>query len=260
MDIQVLGSLEVVGSHATIDVGGPRQRRLLAALLVNANSTVSTDSLIEVVFEGAPPKAAQTTIRSYVSRLRRSLDGEPATIESGSGGYSFQFDLDALDATRFARAAALGREQIEDQLAIDATETLRSALDLWRGPAFGEFAFEEWARGEAVRLDELRVEAEENLIDAELACGLTDDVVPELLRLIETYPLRERLRYQLMLGQYRAGRQLIDIPGLADRLGVSQRFVRRLIAERRVPFYKVGKFIRFDSSDIDQWIENHRIV
>lgn len=207
MEFKVLGPVVVTDATRTIDVGGPRQRRLLAALLANANAVVPSDTLIEIVFEGAPPQGASTTIRSYVARLRKALGaGSGAEVVTEPPGYSLRLDLEDIDATRFASAAARARRQIDEHVAADAAETLRTALTLWRGPAYGEFGFEDWARGESARLDELRIDAEEQLIEAQLACGLAEDVIPDLRRLIEIHPLRERLRGQLMLALHRSGR------------------------------------------------------
>ena len=201
-------------------MGGPRQRRLLAALIAHANQVVSTDRLIDMVFPGEPPAGAATTIRSYVARLRRALaKGERSgdgLVVTEAPGYMLRVELDQIDAERFAAAIEAGRRQLEEQDALAAAATLREALALWRGEAYDEFAYEDWARTEAVRLDELRAVAEEELNDALLTCGLAHDVVSEARRLIEEHPFRERLRAQLVLALYRAGRQVEALRSLED--------------------------------------------
>jgi DNA-binding SARP family transcriptional activator len=220
MEFEVLGPLRVRSSEGTVDVGGARQRRLLGVLVANANHVVSTDRLIEVVFEGDPPPGATNTIRSYVARLRRSLAGNDDAsgdlIVTEAPGYRLHVEDHDIDAQRFAAAIDTARRMLQERDAIDAVAALREGLDLWRGEAYDEFAHEEWAHLEAVRLAELRTVAEEELNEALLACGLTHDVVSEARRLVEEHPLRERIRIQLALALYRAGRQVEALRSLED--------------------------------------------
>jgi DNA-binding SARP family transcriptional activator len=209
MEVKVLGPVALNNGAGQIDIGGPRQQRLLAALTVNANRVVSSETLIEIVFEETPPDGARTTLRSYIARLRKSLEGadSPEAIVTESPGYMLRLDSDQSDVSRFSAAIEVAREQMDDEDAVDAATTLHSALNMWRGPAYGVFGDEDWVRAEAVRLEELRTDAWERLVDAQLACGLAAEVIPELTRLVGEHPYRDRLRSQMMLALYRSGRQ-----------------------------------------------------
>jgi DNA-binding SARP family transcriptional activator/serine/threonine protein kinase/WD40 repeat protein len=211
MDFGVLGPLKVTTTKTAVDVGGPRQRRLLSALVANANQVVSTDRLIDIVFEGEPSAGASATIRTYIARLRRSLgDAEPGADEmivTEAPGYRLEIDVSHVDAACFEAAIETGRRLLADNEAVAAVSTFRKGLELWRGEAYAEFAYEDWARTEVLRLDELKVIAAEELNEALLACGLTQDVVFETKQLIREHVLRDRLRAQLALALYRSGRQ-----------------------------------------------------
>ncbi|MCH8984944.1 MAG: protein kinase, partial [Acidobacteria bacterium] len=212
MKFGVLGSLVVSDEQGPIDVGGPRQRRLLAALVAHADEIVSTDRLIDIVFEGDPPDGASTTIRSYIARLRRSLEHGNAKgvdlIATEPPGYVLRSDSHIVDAAAFEAIAASGKDLLTGRDAMGAVGLLDEALSLWRGAAYEEFLYEDWARPEALRLEEQRVTSEEDLIEAKLDCGLAEEVIPDLRRLIDEHPVRDRLRAQLMLALYRSGRQV----------------------------------------------------
>lgn len=154
VEFHVLGAVRAVGDGGEVDIGGPRQRRLLAALVLHRNGVVSTDRLAEAVFAGVPTPAAATTLRSYVARLRRALaDGgaaEPA-LTTRAPGYSLRVTDEALDSALFERLLGDGRARAGDDDAVGAAAALRQALDLWGGDAYAEFADEDWARPEAQR-------------------------------------------------------------------------------------------------------------
>ncbi len=211
MELLVLGRPAVAVSRGQTTILGDRQQRLLAGLVLHAGRVVSTDRLIEIVFAGDPPPGATTTIRSYVARLRRTLDkldrGAGEMIITAASGYRMVVGDDELDAERFVVALAEGRRLLAEGDAVEAAVRLEGALDLWRGEAYEGLADEDWARGEATRLEELRVHAYETLIDARLQCGLAEEVAPELRHLIERYPLRDRFRARLALALHRSGRQ-----------------------------------------------------
>ena len=220
MEFGVLGPLLVRTPDGAVQVGGARQRRLLSVLIAEANQVVSTDRLIEIVFQGEPPAGATTTIRSYVARLRRALaDGESGNgqlIVTESPGYVLRVGVERIDAERFAAAIEAARHQLTEKDAVGAATILREGLALWRGEAYDEFAYEEWARAVALRLEEQRTVAEEELNEALLACGLAHDVVSESRRLIDEHPLRDRLRAQMALALYRSGRQVEALRSLED--------------------------------------------
>lgn len=220
-----LGSVTITGDDRELAVGGPRQRRLLAVLLVHRNSVVSTDRLADVVFAGEPTPAASTTLRSYVARVRRVINGADGIgVVTQAPGYRLQLPDDAFDVARFETMVGEGRGLSVRGDAIGAASVLRRALGEWRGDAYAEFADEEWARPEAQRLGELRLAAHEELFDAELSCGRAADLVPEIESLARQHPLRERVWSLLMLAFYRAGRQ-------ADALRAFQEHRAALVEE-----------------------------
>ena len=207
MDFRILGPLEVVSEGRALDLGRPKQRALLAMLLLAPGKVVSSDRLVDDLWDGRPPADASGALQVQVSRLRQVLG--PGVLESRRPGYVLDVDPATVDAVRFERlvdrataALAGGRP---DPAA--ASATLSQALALWRGSALAEFADRTFAQGEAARLEELRLAAAETWVEAELALGHHAAVVAEVRRLAETQPLRERLWGQLMLALYRSGRQ-----------------------------------------------------
>ncbi len=204
MQIRILGPLEVSEDGRVVEVGAGRQRALLALLALHACEIVATDRLIEGLWGGSPPPTAAKALQNLVSQLRRSLGAD--SIATRPPGYSLRLDADDLDAKRFERLAAEGHRLLEEDPG-RAGQTLREALALWRGRALADFAYEDFAQSEIARLDELRLAATEDRIDADLALGRASELVPELEPLVSTHPLRERLRGQLMLALYRSGRQ-----------------------------------------------------
>lgn len=220
-----LGRLAVTENGRDVSVGGPRQRRLLAALLIHRNTVVSADRLTEVVFDGAPTPGAATTLRSYVARIRKAVDadGAASAVVTRAPGYLLRVPDDRFDVARFEALLADARAALVAD-APGAAALLRQALALWRGDPYAEFADEDWARPEAQRLTEERLAAHELLFEAELANGRDVELVAEIDRLAGEHPLRETLQGQLMLALYRAGRQ-------TDALRVYQRHRATLIEE-----------------------------
>jgi DNA-binding SARP family transcriptional activator/streptogramin lyase len=207
MEIRILGPLEAWVDAGRVDLGGGRQRALLALLTLHANEVVSSERLIDELWGAQPPATAQKALQNLVSQLRRTLGSTAErALVTYSPGYSLRLGDDALDAWRFERLAAEGRHLLEEEPA-RAAERLRSALALWRGDPLLEFAYEPFAQAEITRLHELRLEALEDRIDADLSLGRDAELVPELEALVAAFPLRERLRRQLMLALYRTGRQ-----------------------------------------------------
>ena len=212
IEFRALGALEVIVDGDVAAVGGSRQRRLLTMLLIHRNSVVSVGTLAEAVFAGEPTEAASTTLRSYVARVRRVLgadsDATDVVVVTQAPGYSLRAPCGAVDVDRFERLLHDGQHLLAVGDPATAASTLREAIGLWRGLAFAEFADEEWAQPEAQRLEELRLVAEERLVDAELACGQEAEVIGRLEVLIAAAPLRETLRARHMLALYRSGRQV----------------------------------------------------
>jgi len=220
MEYRVLGSLEVLDDRGRrLALGGARQQTVLASLLIRAGRTVPLDRLVDELWE-EPPETAAKTIQVYVSRLRRQLDAR--AIESRAGGYALVLDGDQLDLARFEHIADQGRAALAAGDCESAARLLRDALALWRGPALSGLASEALRR-EAERLEELRLQAVEDRLEADLGRGCEREVVAELQPLVAEHPFRERLRAQLMLALYRTGRQ-------TDALEV-YRETRKLLAE-----------------------------
>ena len=221
LDFRVLGPLEVVDDQAAVQLGGPRQRAVLAMLLLGANRVVPIERLVDDLYGDALPATALTQIHAHISQLRKLFDPAREIVETRSPGYLLRLDPEQLDLRRFERLAAEAAAASEP--AIQA-ERLRAALALWRGPVLAEFADEPFARTAITRLEELRLKVLEDRIDADLALGLHGDVVGELEELIAERPLRERFRAQLMIALYRSGRQ-------AEALAVYRETRRTLVEE-----------------------------
>jgi DNA-binding SARP family transcriptional activator/streptogramin lyase len=204
MQIRILGSLEVSDDGRVVELGAGRQRALLALLALRPREIVGTDRLIDELWGSTAPATAPKALQNLVSQLRRSLGG--AAIETVAPGYRLPLADEDLDARRFERLAAEGRRLLDDDPR-RAAQTLREALGLWRGSALADFAYEDFAQHEIARLDELRLGAIEDRIEADLATGRAAELVSELETLVSANPLRERVRGQLMLALYRSGRQ-----------------------------------------------------
>jgi DNA-binding SARP family transcriptional activator/DNA-binding beta-propeller fold protein YncE len=226
MEYKVLGPLEVADEDREVLLGRGRQRSLLALLLLHANEVVSSERLIDDLWGDAPPPTAAKTVQVYVSQLRKSLrNGEPdGPLLTRGHGYVLKVGPGELDRDRFERSLADGRRALDDDAPGQAAETLRDGLALWRGAPLADFTYEPFAQAEIARLEELRLNAFEQRIDADLALGHHDHVVGELETLVAEHPLRERLRGQLMLALYRCHRQ-------AEALEVYRDGRRRLVDE-----------------------------
>jgi predicted ATPase/DNA-binding SARP family transcriptional activator len=204
VELDILGPLEVRRDGATVRVGAAKERTLLAILLLRPNEVVSRDRLVEELWGEERPATAEHALQVYVSKLRRTLGRE--LLETHAGGYALKVQPDAIDAFRFERLVEQGRTELRTDAA-SAAETLRAALGLWRGPALADVAYEQFAQSEIGRLDELRLTALEERLEADLRLGRHTQLVPELEAAVAEHPLRERLRAQLMLALFRSGRQ-----------------------------------------------------
>jgi YVTN family beta-propeller protein len=213
VEFGILGPLEVRRSGRAVPLGGPRQRAVLALLLLEANRVVSMDRLAEDVWGGDPPDGWATTLQTYVFHLRQALEPDRSRGAAGGvlvtrdRGYLLHADREHLDEALFQDGFTAGRAALEAGRYAEAAETLREALDLWRSPVLADLADYAFTRPEAARLEELRLAALEARIDADLALGRHDALTAELEQLAAEYPLRERSHGQLMLALYRCGRQ-----------------------------------------------------
>src|SRR5437868_884246 len=188
MEFRILGPLEVLSDGQALDLGGQKQRALLALLLLEANRPVSRDRLIAALWEEEPTATAQKAIQVYVSQLRKLLGKE--RLLTRAPGYLLHAEADELDLTHFRRLQSEGKQ--------------RDALALWRAPALAEFAELRFAQTEIARLEELRLACLEERLDADLAEGRQAELVGELEALVREYPLRERLRELLLVALYRS--------------------------------------------------------
>jgi DNA-binding SARP family transcriptional activator len=205
VDYRILGSLEARDGGDARPLGGAQERSLLALLLLNANELVPTDRLVDELWGDRPPKTAVKTVQVYVSRLRKVLGTE--TIVTSPPGYLLRVDPESIDLHRFERLAGEGRQALAVGDAAEASRLLRDALALWHGAPLADFAYEPFAQTEVARLEELRVAAIEDRIEADLRCGRAAELIGELQALAARHPLRERPRAQLMLALYRSARQ-----------------------------------------------------
>ena len=205
IEFRLLGPVEAVANGRVLPIGGRKQRALLALLLLEGGRPVSANHLVEELWQGRSPPAAATTLRSYVSRLRTVLGA--AAVVARPPGYALEIRAEHLDVHRFERLLREGREALARGAAGIAADRLHAALALWRGEALADVADGGTLALEAQRLEELRLACLEERIEADLALGRHTELAPELERLVEAEPLRERLWRQLVLALYRCERQ-----------------------------------------------------
>jgi DNA-binding SARP family transcriptional activator len=229
VQFRILGPLEVLDGQRRVELGRPKQRALLAVLLVHANQVVPLDRLIEELWGEQPPAQATASLQAYISNLRRALEPArpirtpPRVLVTQPPGYRLVVESGDLDAARFVALAEEGHGLLEEERPAEAVQVLREALGLWRGPALAEVADEPFAQAERQRLEELRLVVLEDRLAAELAAGRHAAAVAELGELVGRYPFRERLHGLLILALYRSGRQ-------AEALGAF-RAARRVLGE-----------------------------
>src|SRR5713226_7402109 len=198
MEFGVLGPLRVIEGEREIPLPRQKHRALLAFLVLHAGEVVSVDRLLDELWGERPPATAKNSLQNNISQLRKLLGAD--VLQTRPPGYVLDLAPDDVDLSRFLRLLEDARAQAPPERA----GTLRRALALWRGPALADLEFELFAGGEALRLEELRVTAEEELVAAELELGRHAELVPRIEELIARNPLRERLRGQLMVALYRS--------------------------------------------------------
>ena len=248
LDFRILGPLVVRVDGAPVPIGGPKQRALLAILLLSPNRVVSRDRLIAELFAEQSVNSADHALRNQVSRLRKVLS--PAAVDeprlaARAPGYLLRVEPGELDLERFERLVAGGSEALAADDPEAAAASFRAAETLWQGRPLADLEFEPFARVEVERLEELRLAAVEERIDAELALGRQLALVSELEALSAEHPYRERFRAQLMLALYRCGRQAEGLAVyrqtrklLSDELGLEpavelQELERAILAQDR---------------------------
>lgn len=206
MEFRILGPLEVHTESGAIALGGLKQRAVVAMLVVHANESVHAEQLALQLWGEDVPASAVKTVQVYVSRLRKAF-ADPGVLATTPAGYCLRVRADELDAERFARLVEDGRAALAAGRAEHAAVVLREALGLWRGPPLADLAFEPFAQTEIARLEEQRLAAIDERVEADLALGRHRALIAELRQLIADNPRRERLVGQLMLALYRDGRQ-----------------------------------------------------
>jgi DNA-binding SARP family transcriptional activator len=201
IEFAILGSLEARADGEPIALGGPKQRALLALLLLEAGRVVSLDRLVDALWDGEPPATAVASLQNFIAQLRKALG--PDVIETRPPGYVVALEPRQLDAARV-------RSLVDEARAsepVRRAELLDTALAHWRGEPLDEFRYEAFAREEIARLEDFRLSLLEERAEAKLTIGEHADLVTDLEVLVRANPLRERLRAQLMLALYRSGRQ-----------------------------------------------------
>jgi DNA-binding SARP family transcriptional activator len=201
VDVRLLGPLELRNDAGVIRLAGARPRALVAILALHANEPLSTERLVDALWGEHPPKAAANTVQVYVSRLRKLL---PGALETQAAGYVLHVPPECIDVKRFERLVGESRSADRPE---EASRLLAEALNLWRGPALAGIELEGFAVAEVRRLEETRLTALGDRIEADLACGRHAGLVGELEATVAAHPFQERLRGQLMIALYRSGRQ-----------------------------------------------------
>jgi DNA-binding SARP family transcriptional activator/class 3 adenylate cyclase len=201
LEFRILGPLEVLKDGRALALGGQKQRALLALLLLDAGRVVSVDRIVDALWGERPPRTAPTSLQNFVSHLRKALGAD--VLVTRPPGYLLRIGPEQVDLERFRMLVEAAKRSSGEERAVK----LRQGLAFWRGPPLADFALDEFAQPEIGRLEELRLAALEERIDAELETGAHAGLVGELESLIEEHPLREGLRRQLMLVLYRSGRQ-----------------------------------------------------
>ena len=205
LEFRILGPLEVKRDGVALPLGGTRQKALLAVLLLHANEVVSSDQLVDRLWNGSPPGHPEHAVQVFVSRLRKSVGAE--ALQTHAPGYRLVVEHGALDADLFVRLLEQGRDLLDAGDPESALARLDEADALWRGEPLADFVYESFAAPHVERLEELRLAAHEHRVDAGLALGDHVRLVPELEAFVAEHPLRERAYAQLMLALYRCGRQ-----------------------------------------------------
>jgi len=223
---RLLGPLEATVDGTAVDLGGLKQRALLAILLLNVNHPVHRDVIVDQLWGEHPPAGAEHAVNVYIWRLRKTLQSASGTqqVVTRQGAYLLRAADEQVDIALFERLAGEGRRALAAEDPGRASAVLGEALALWRGAPLTDFRFEPFAQAEIARLEELRAGVVEDRIEADLALGRHAHVVSELEALMAADPLRERLPQQLMVALYRCGRQ-------ADALAAYQKARRALAAE-----------------------------
>jgi DNA-binding SARP family transcriptional activator/EAL domain-containing protein (putative c-di-GMP-specific phosphodiesterase class I)/FixJ family two-component response regulator len=227
LEVRLLGPFAVARRGSTVHIGSPKQRAVLALLALHAGKVVSRDTLCDLVWDEDQPASPAATLQSLVSRLRGALSGASGALRTSEPGWVLDVEPDAVDALRFRELAGRARLRSARGEADAAAVDLAAAVALWRGDALVDVVEAGYLRSEATWLNEARLDAVEDLAEAELATGRPADALARLERHVDDHPLRERGWGLLMVGLYRLGRQAAalrafqQVRGLLDQeLGI----------------------------------------
>jgi predicted ATPase/DNA-binding SARP family transcriptional activator len=223
VEFRLLGPLEALLEGAPVELGPPKQRALLAQLLLRANEAIPVERLVDALWPEEPPSSARHAIQVYVSKLRRLLGGADR-IEARSRAYLLRAEPGEIDLSRFRQLVERARDAFARDDPSGAAEQLRDALALWRARPLADLDGEPGVRELALELEEEHVAAIELRVESELQAGHSAELVPELEQLVADYPARERLHADLMLALHRAGRR-------ADALDAYRRARESLLNE-----------------------------
>ncbi|MBJ7289785.1 BREX system ATP-binding domain-containing protein [Williamsia sp.] len=274
MEYRLLGHMVVRADGRDLAVGGIKQRAVLAILLLNAGSGVDLDTLVDLVWDDTPPAKPISSVRAYVANLRRTLaDGDPTgarALVTDATGYRLDVAPDELDIATFERLTTEGRQALTVGDATRAEESLRVALDLWRGPALFDFRDHRFADAAVHRFSALRTMAAEGLYEAGLQLGRDAELIPGLEEQVRIDPLHERLWGQLMVALYRSGRRAEALATyqrartvLDDELGVAPgaalEHLRREITRESAELDYAPLRLELRTAVVDT-PRNHRIV
>ncbi|MEA3510026.1 MAG: BTAD domain-containing putative transcriptional regulator [Actinomycetota bacterium] len=207
MEFRILGPIEVLDDGVPLDLGAPKQRAVLAVLLLHANEVVSADRLVDLVWGEDPPRTAVHSVQIYVSELRRAFESNGDVIVTRRPGYEIRIDSDMIDARRFERLVDEAVSALSDGDKAAASVAAGSALGLWRGYPLANFAYDEFAQRDIERLTELHHRAVATLCEVYVSEGRALDAVPMLRDAVAEDPLREEPRRLLMLALFAGGRQ-----------------------------------------------------
>jgi predicted ATPase/DNA-binding SARP family transcriptional activator len=226
LTVSILGPLEIRVDGALVALGGARLRTLMSRLALDAGRPVTVAALVDALWADEPPEGAANALQSLISRVRKVL-GDPALLAAAPGGYRLAIAPESVDAVRFETLSRSGREALRADDPSAARATLREALALWRGPVLADVADAPFAAAPAARLDELRLAALTDRLDAELRLGHAAEALAELEALGAEHPLRENIAALHVRALYAAGRQADALAvyeqvrhALADQLGI----------------------------------------
>jgi basic membrane lipoprotein Med (substrate-binding protein (PBP1-ABC) superfamily)/DNA-binding SARP family transcriptional activator len=207
MEFRILGPIEVLDDGVPVDLGAPKQRAVLAVLLLHVNEVVPADQLVDLVWGEDPPRTAAHSVQIYVSELRKAFQGNGELIATRRPGYELQTDVETIDARRFERLVGEATEAsaLGDRAAAGAAA--EQALGLWGGSALADFAYDDFAQREIERLSELHQRAVATLCEVHISGGRPLEAVPMLRDAVSDDPLREEPRRLLMLALFAGGRQ-----------------------------------------------------